>query len=685
MLTVVAAGLAFAPSAFASTVTSGEPLTIVGDPALYQHWHFDDSAGGGSVNVDFFSDPAMGTLPTNCTDTDGDPAEPHNSITCTGVSSIVTQSGNNDSDINDNEGLATTPITATGGDGSDDLYGSDANDELSGGDGNDYIEANGGDDVADGQAGDDSVYGDQTCNCPPAGNDTVRGGDGQDDVHGGPGDDNVDGGAGDDSEVGGGPGNDTVSAGDGNDDNVRGGPGNDTVDGGAGDDNDVEGQEGNDTVRGGTGDDNVYGQEGNDNVDAGAGDDGDVGGGPGNDTINGGDGNDNNIRGGPGADNVNGGGGDDFITDGDDGMITDYQPDVVRGGDGYDVLEVDHACSNNDQVAISLDDKANDGFTGGPGGCTGQDDANNNYASDIEGLSVYTGNTPLKITASAQANQISTCCGPDEVDLQAGSDSAYTNDGADVVNAVDGYPDFIDCGDGNDTANVDQFDTTARCEVVNRSTVQSAFQTPEDAPPSVAWTSPPPGSKSIPSATPTRLEVSAADDKGVAKVDFYVGSRVVCTDTAAPYTCDYLPVGADIGRNTLTAIATDTAGQTASALNQVVVPRFTATSLSSRTRPARDTSNPRVFTTAGRLALPGNVTAAQGCSGGTVTIQFRAAKRTISSRRVGLKKDCTFSSKVRFQIPSRIVAKRLEVLTRFNGNEVMNGRSATRHRVTVHS
>jgi hypothetical protein len=93
---------------------------------------------------------------------------------------------------------------------------------------------------------------------------------------------------------------------------------------------------------------------------------------------------------------------------------------------------------------------------------------------------------------------------------------------------------------------------------------------------------PKPGGASIASTTPTILEVAAADDKGISKVEFYVGTRLVCTATAAPYRCSYLPQGVDLGRNTLTAIAYDSAGQTATALNQAIVPRFTARSLSAR-------------------------------------------------------------------------------------------------------
>jgi hypothetical protein len=140
--------------------------------------------------------------------------------------------------------------------------------------------------------------------------------------------------------------------------------------------------------------------------------------------------------------------------------------------------------------------------------------------------------------------------------------------------------------------------------------------------------------------------------------------------------CNYQPIGQEIGRNTLVAIATDTAGQTAAAFNEVVVPRFAARSLTYKVSPKRDASAPFKFTTTGKLNLPSTVRAAEGCKGGSVSVQFRAGKKTISNRRVGLQRNCTFKSAVTFKIPSRLHPKSLNVLVRFLGNGVVNPRKA---------
>jgi hypothetical protein len=104
----------------------------------------------------------------------------------------------------------------------------------------------------------------------------------------------------------------------------------------------------------------------------------------------------------------------------------------------------------------------------------------------------------------------------------------------------------------------------------------------EDAPPSVSFTSPADSARL--SGTPT-LTADAADDRGVASVRFMAGARLLCTDTTAPYACAFPLTGTDVGRATLIAVATDGAGQTASAVRGVRVRRFTPSSSASSCRP----------------------------------------------------------------------------------------------------
>ena len=196
----------------------------------------------------------------------------------------------------------------------------------------------------------------------------------------------------------------------------------------------------------------------------------------------------------------------------------------------------------------------------------------------------------------------------------------------------------------------------------------------DDRPPTVSFTAPASGALLRGATTVT---MTAADDRGVAAVSLFNGTRLVCTDTTAPYSCSLTPTGADVGRTTLFAIATDTSGQTGSAALAVRVDRFTPTSLGASVTPARDRSAPFRFTTAGRIGLPSTVTRTQGCGAGTVSVQIKAGSRTISTRRSTLRGDCSYRSTVSFAVRSRLGSTgRLKVTVRFLGNDVLKPRTA---------
>jgi hypothetical protein len=115
----------------------------------------------------------------------------------------------------------------------------------------------------------------------------------------------------------------------------------------------------------------------------------------------------------------------------------------------------------------------------------------------------------------------------------------------------------------------------------------------------------------------------------------------------------------------------------------VNVPRFVPNSVSAKTTPRKDATVPFRFKTSGKVNMPKNVTVAQGCKGGHVSVQFRAGKKTVSNRRVATKTNCTYSSTVTFRIPSRLKPKKLTVLVRFLGSSVLGPRSHKRYTVNV--
>jgi Ca2+-binding RTX toxin-like protein len=468
-----------------------------------------------------------------------------------------------------------------------------------------------------------------------------------------------------------------------------------TLNGGSGNDS-LEGGNANDTLNGGAGDDFLYGRAGDDTLNGGDGNDY-LDGGPGNDTLNGG----------AGQDELHGDASTDFFTVG----TPPSDNDVLNGGDDNDTLfpsrgtnqvsggaGVDQVIYNDNvntatfptftivptPVAVSLDDQANDGFAGN----------NSNVHSDVEDVSVQDGwsckNTffttspnscggygAATLTGSNGDNALSGGSGNDNITGGGGADFLSGNDGNDTLNAVDGISDRVDCGLGADTANVDQFDQVFNCETVNLTQLKSAFQ---DNPPTITWVAPADNSK-MSTKTPNTLQVNATDDHGVAQVIFYDGERTLCIVKTAPYTCSYKPVDTDLGKNTLIAVAVDTAGQSASALRQVTVPQFAPVRLAASTKPKRLKHAPFKFTTTGRLTLPSGVSS-HSCNG-VVSVTFKAGKKTVSTRRTNLKSTCTFSSKVTFSLPKRLNPKSLRVFVAYRGNAVLTPLAARIYTVKV--
>jgi hypothetical protein len=69
---------------------------------------------------------------------------------------------------------------------------------------------------------------------------------------------------------------------------------------------------------------------------------------------------------------------------------------------------------------------------------------------------------------------------------------------------------------------------------------------------------------------------------------------------------------------------------------------------------------------------------------GRVSVTFKRGRRTVSSRRTRLRRDCTFRSRVRFALRRRLAPpRRLRVLVRFEGNGVLLPRRARTHHVRV--
>jgi hypothetical protein len=357
--------------------------------------------------------------------------------------------------------------------------------------------------------------------------------------------------------------------------------------------------------------------------------------------LSGGSGNDS-LTGGDGADTLAGGAGDDFMNGGLGG-------DTITGGTGTDRV---NAFGAGGALAVSLDGVANDGLAG----------EGDNVGADVEDVFASSGAGAVTITGNAAGNILSGEGGDDSITGGAGNDELSGDFGNDTLNARDGYADRVSCGSGTDTAIADTLDQVGEdCENISTADVGNAN---EDKPPTVAWTAPPSGAKFAGSKV-TTLAVTATDDKAVAKVVFMDDDRVVCTDTVAPYTCAYQARGADLGRNTLIAVASDALGQTASSVRPVLVTRFSVRSVSLKV--SRKGS---VATASGKITLPTTVSKTQGCKGTTVRVTAKSGSRTVSTRSAKVSRSCTFS--VRFTS----ARKGLRLKATFSGNDVVSARSS---------
>ena len=396
----------------------------------------------------------------------------------------------------------------------------------------------------------------------------------------------------------------------------------------------VLGGRGDDRIIGGPGEESLFGDRGNDLVEGLGGDD-QVEGGGGDDVVRGGDGSDDLLEA-SGRDELSGGRGIDSVL-----LFDDFDPVT------FDRIVRDQS--------VTLDDAANDG---GPG-------EGDNVGADIEDVSTGSGNDTL--LGNGAINFLSGAAGNDTITGGGGSDSLSGEEGDDTLNARDGFADRVDCGRGVDRAVVDQFDDVAGCETVDTANVANAQGAPDDAPPTVSFTAPAQDAKI---GGTSNVTATASDDRGIAAVVLIDDGRVVGQDTTAPYSIPYTPTGDDVGRNTLVLTAIDTAQQTATAVRPVRVDRFTPTGLTARIAPKRDARIPYRFTTSGTLALPNNVTRAQGCSG-QVAIQIKAGRKTISNRRAKLTNTCTYRSAVRFTVRDRVRRGTLNVTVRYLGNDVL--------------
>ena len=99
--------------------------------------------------------------------------------------------------------------------------------------------------------------------------------------------------------------------------------------------------------------------------------------------------------------------------------------------------------------------------------------------------------------------------------------------------------------------------------------------------------------------------------------------------------------------------------------------------------PRHDKRLPYVFRTSGRLILPDGVDRKEACKG-RVSIQIKRGKRTLSNRRVGVRRNCSFADSVKFRDRKRLgKARSLRVVVTYQGNKVLLPQKAKPRAVAI--
>ena len=384
------------------------------------------------------------------------------------------------------------------------------------------------------------------------------------------------------------------------------------------------------------------------------------------------------LAGGDGNDALVGGARDDLIDGGagNDDLDASVGDDTLRGGLGNDILQPNtgtDGISGGDGIdRVLYGDRTDPSYTLDGRDNDGNADEKDLIGADVEDImsSPLTSTVSATIVGDGRANRLTVTNGRGTITGGEGSDVLEGGPRDDLINARDGSPDTVLCNGGTDSVVADTLDTiSTTCENVS---VQAAPGGPfDDRPPVIAWTSPAAG-VSLSANSATTLAVNATDDRGLTRVQFFDDDRLVCDDPTAPYSCAYQPRGNDVGRNTLVAVATDGANQTASLVRAVTVRRFAPGQLELALRPSRDRSAPYAFRAAGRLLRPNTVSPSQGCSG-TVTITAKRGTRAVGTQRAKLTRTCEYVATLRFRTR---VGSRLRLVAKFGGNDVLSSRSS---------
>lgn len=160
----------------------------------------------------------------------------------------------------------------------------------------------------------------------------------------------------------------------------------------------------------------------------------------------------------------------------------------------------------------------------------------------------------------------------------------------------------------------------------------------------------------------------------IGSVRFAIGDRNVCTDTSAPYSCEILPTGAEVGSQTIRATLLDSAAQSATDQVSTDVAKFQPTLLSIKVKAKKPKNkkarrNRIIRVLSGGIEFNNRVTQAQGCATGTVTMTVTKNGNTLFPlTQVPLRANCGYV--LRFTVP-KTKKHNFKVEASFGGNSVL--------------
>jgi hypothetical protein len=172
-----------------------------------------------------------------------------------------------------------------------------------------------------------------------------------------------------------------------------------------------------------------------------------------------------------------------------------------------------------------------------------------------------------------------------------------------------------------------------------------------------------------------RVTVSPTSAAGIARVEYFLGGRLICSLVAAPYSCLVTPRPADVGLQTLRVVITDRNGTSTVLLRQVLVDRFRSRGLrvSDQERPISRRRERHLITAT--LRPPAGIAPRDVCDEGSVALVINRRNRAFLNRQVRLGSDCS----VRVRFTAKRTRKRIySVSARFAGNTVLLPASKSR-------